>query len=177
MNKTAIKNFSIWARVKLREEMVTRAGFLGITENGIQEPLKASTREIQYFEIGADPGIEIFQREKLVRRLLNETEMIGYVRAYENMIETSASDWFNRLIAIRFMEINEYAPLETRLLSSAEEGKQDPDLYRIPLYQIWIFPIQNIIRLWNGRMRTGRRIKPHIRERTLFLGRIVFSLW
>ena len=94
--------------------------------------------------------------------------MIGYVRAYENMIETSASDWFNRLIAIRFMEINEYAPLETRLLSSAEEGKQDPDLYRIPLYQIWIFPIQNIIRLWNGRMRTGRRIKPHIRERTLF---------
>ena len=72
------------------------------------------------------------------------------------MIETSASDWFNRLIAIRFMEINEYAPLETRLLSSAEEGKQDPDLYRIPLYQIWIFPIQNIIRLWNGRMRTGR---------------------
>ena len=103
--------------------------------------------------------------------------MIGYVRAYENMIETSASDWFNRLIAIRFMEINEYAPLETRLLSSAEEGKQDPDLYRIPLYQIWIFLIQNIIRLWNGRMRTGRRIKPHIRERTLFLGRIVFSLW
>ncbi len=137
MNKTAIKNFSIWARIKLREEMVTRAGFLGITENGIQEPLEASTREIQYFEIGADKpvsirGIEIFQREKLVRRLLNEAEMIGYVRAYENMIETSASDWFNRLIAIRFMEINEYAPLETRLLSSVEEGKQDPDLVSDP---------------------------------------------
>lgn len=137
MNKTAIKNFSIWARIKLREEMVTRAGFLGITENGIQEPLEASTREIQYFEIGADKpvsirGIEIFQREKLVRRLLNEAEMIGYVRAYENVIETSASDWFNRLIAIRFMEINEYAPLETRLLSSVEEGKQDPDLVSDP---------------------------------------------
>lgn len=137
MNKTAIKNFSIWARIKLREEMVTRAGFLGITENGIQEPLEASTREIQYFEIGADKpvsirGIEIFQREKLVHRLLNEAEMIGYVRAYENMIETSASDWFNRLIAIRFMEINEYAPLETRLLSSVEEGKQDPDLVSDP---------------------------------------------
>lgn len=137
MNKTAIKNFSIWARIKLREEMVTQAGFLGITENGIQEPLEASTREIQYFEIGADKpvsirGIEIFQREKLVRRLLNEAEMNGYVRAYENMIETSASDWFNRLIAIRFMEINEYAPLETRLLSSVEEGKQDPDLVSDP---------------------------------------------
>lgn len=59
MNKTAIKNFSIWARIKLREEMVTRAGFLGITENGIQEPLEASTREIQYFEIGADKPISI----------------------------------------------------------------------------------------------------------------------
>ena len=137
MNKTSIKNFSVWARTKLREEMITRAGFLGITENGIQEPLAASTKEIQYFEIGADKpvsirGVEISQREKLVQKFLEEVEKTGYDRAYNNMIETSASDWFNRLVAIRFMEVNEYAPLEIRLFSSVEEGKQDPDLVSNP---------------------------------------------
>lgn len=132
MDKTAIKNYAIWARRKLKEEIATRAGFLGITENGIRKPLEASTGEIQYFDIGADKpvsirGKEIQQRENLVKKLSAEAERTDYHRAYEQMIETSAYDWFNRLIAIRYMEVNEYEPLDIRLLSSVEEGKQDPD--------------------------------------------------
>lgn len=137
MDKTAIKNYAIWARRKLKEEITTRAGFLGITENGIRMPLEASTREIQYFDIGADKpvsirGKEIRQREKLVRMLSLEAERTDYHRAYEQLIETSAYDWFNRMIAIRYMEVNEYEPLDIRLLSSVEEGKQDPDLVSAP---------------------------------------------
>lgn len=137
MDKTAIKNFAIWARKKLREEIITRAGFLGITEMGIQQPLEASTSEIQYFDIGADKpvsirGREIQQRKNLAEKLSSEANRSDYKKAYDQLIETTASDWFNRLIAIRYMEVNEYAPLDVRLLSSVEEGKQDPDLVTNP---------------------------------------------
>ena len=92
MNKTAIKNFAVWARRKLREEMITRAGFLGITEKEILKPLPASTRDIQYFEIGAGKPVsirdnEIEQRSFLVRRLSEEAQQTDYRRAYDNMIE------------------------------------------------------------------------------------------
>ncbi len=137
MEKTAIKNYAIWARRKLKEEIATRAGFLGITENEIRKPLEASTGEIQYFDIGADKPVsikdrEIGQREILVRKLNVAANRTDYRQAYEQLIETSAYDWFNRLIAIRYMEVNEYEPLDVRLLSSIEDGKQDPDLVTTP---------------------------------------------
>lgn len=39
MNKTAIKNFAIWARNKLIADICYRAGLMGITEKGIADPL------------------------------------------------------------------------------------------------------------------------------------------
>ena len=52
MNKTAIKNFAIWARNKLIADIVFQAGLLGITEKGIVSALPQSTREVQFFDIG-----------------------------------------------------------------------------------------------------------------------------
>ena len=43
MNKTAIKNFAIWARNKLIADICYRAGLMGITEKGIADPLPQST--------------------------------------------------------------------------------------------------------------------------------------
>ena len=34
MNKTAIKNFAVWARRKLISEITYKAGLLGVTETG-----------------------------------------------------------------------------------------------------------------------------------------------
>lgn len=137
MDKTAIKNFAVWARVKLMEDIRTRLGLLGITEDGISDPLPASTNEVKYFEIGADhpvsiKGKAIHQREQLAEEIRKAGKESNYQSAYRNFIESSAYDWFNRLIAIRYMEVNEYAPLDVRLLSSAEPGKQDPDLVSTP---------------------------------------------
>lgn len=39
MNKTAIKNFAIWARNKLIADIQYRAGLMGITADGIKDPL------------------------------------------------------------------------------------------------------------------------------------------
>ena len=47
------------------------------------------------------------------------------------MIEEVAYTWFNRLIAIRFMEVNDYLPSHIRVLSS-ESGKLEPDLVTTP---------------------------------------------
>ena len=137
MDKTAIKNFAVWARVKLMEDIRTRLGLLGITEDGISDPLPASTNEVKYFDIGADhpvsiKGKAIRQREQLAEEIRKAGRESNYQSAYRNFIESSAYDWFNRLIAIRYMEVNEYAPLDVRLLSSVEPGKQDPDLLSTP---------------------------------------------
>ena len=43
MNKTAIKNFAVWARNKLIADISYRAGLIGITESGIASALPQST--------------------------------------------------------------------------------------------------------------------------------------
>lgn len=137
MDKTAIKNFAVWARVKLMDDIKTRLGFLGITEEGIQNPLPASTPEVQYFDIGSDnpiaiKGVAIRQRKDIVEKIREGEQESGLGKAFHNFVEASAYEWFNRLVAIRYMEINEYAPLDMRILSSVEKGKQDPDLVSTP---------------------------------------------
>lgn len=137
MNKTAIKNFAVWARKKLRTDIQTRAGLIGITEKGILQPLSASTREVQYFDVGsANPvaltGKNIENRRRLVEKLEKDAASSTYEKAYNGMIEAMASLWFNRLAAIRYMEINDAFADHLRVLSSAEAGRQDPDLVSTP---------------------------------------------
>lgn len=137
MDKTAIKNFAIWARNKLKEDIKVRAGFMGITENGIAEPLQASTFEIQYFDVASSEpvklqGREIEMRRSIVSKLEQHAKESGYQTAYDSLIENMASEWFNRLIAIRYMEVNDYFSDGLRVLSSVQEGKQDPDIVTKP---------------------------------------------
>jgi len=137
MNKTAIKNFSIWARNKLIKDITTKAQLLGVTEKGINSPLPSSTRDMQFFDIGMkEPysisGNEIKQRDQLVKELEKRAEQSDYKRAYENLIEEVAYTWFNRLIAIRFMEVNDYLPSRVRVLSSETKNKSEPDIVTNP---------------------------------------------
>ena len=137
MNKTAIRNFAVWARVKLMSDVRTRLGFIGITEDGIADPLSSSTKDIQYFDTGAaEPfsitGTDISSRRKLVDQLERDAKQGNYKTAYESLVEYTASAWFNRLIAIRFMEVNEYLSDGIRMLSSVDAGKQDPDIVSTP---------------------------------------------
>lgn len=136
MNKTAIRNFATWARVTLKEEMQQKAGRLGITPNCIQKPLPSSTSEVLYFEVGAAAplaveGKAIAARKKIEKRLLQD-KTIPYGTAYQALMEEMASTWFNRLAAIRYMEINDYFPDHMRILSSEVKDKVDPDLISRP---------------------------------------------
>lgn len=136
MNKTAIKNFSIWARNKLIADISYRAGLLGITPAGIRSPLPQSTGTTQFFDIGsADPyvisGEQIKQRTRLAEALRSREQRSDYATAYKYLMEEVAYTWFNRLAAIRFMEVNDYLPGHIRVLSS-DSGKIEPDLCTTP---------------------------------------------
>lgn len=136
MNKTAIKNFAIWARNKLIADIHYRAGLLGITAEGIANPLPQSTGDTEFYDIGtAEPysihGQAVKQRKRLVELLHKKAEESDYATAYKYILEEVAYTWFNRLIAIRFMEVNDYLPSHIRVLSS-ESCKVEPDLVTTP---------------------------------------------
>ena len=136
MNKTAIKSFAIWARNKLIADICYRAGLMGITEKGIADPLPQSTLDAQFYDIGAaEPylvaGEAIKQRRQLVSAIREKEADTDYATAYQYIMEEVAYTWFNRLIAVRFMEVNDYLPSHLRVLSS-ESGKVEPDLVTTP---------------------------------------------
>ena len=136
MNKTAIKNFAIWARNKLIADVSYDARLIGITEDGIAKPLPQSFGSTQFFDIGtAEPysisDEAVRQRDKLIEVIQQKEKDTDYKTAYQYVIEEVAYTWFNRLIAIRFMEVNDYLPSHIRVLSS-ESGKLEPDLVTTP---------------------------------------------
>ena len=136
MNKTAIKNFAIWARNKLIADVSYDARLIGITEDGIAKPLPQSFGGTQFFDIGtAEPysisGEAVRQRDKLIEVIQQKEKDTDYKTAYQYVIEEVAYTWFNRVIAIRFMEVNDYLPSHIRVLSS-ESGKLEPDLVTSP---------------------------------------------
>lgn len=136
MDKTAIKNFSIWARNKLIADIRYKAGLLGITEEGVKDALPQSTQDAEFYDIGTKEPYaiqreEIKQRRELVSVIRKKALQLEYKDAYRNVLEEVAYTWFNRLIAIRFMEVNDYMPAHIRVLSS-ESGKLEPDLVTAP---------------------------------------------
>ncbi|MCL2156393.1 MAG: BREX-1 system adenine-specific DNA-methyltransferase PglX [Methanobrevibacter sp.] len=124
MNKKSIKTFAMNARNKLREDVAYQMNLIGINENNILNPSqKDSEREI--YDIGSSyPKIlykkEIQQRKNLIIAIEE--------KGYDNVVEEVAYTWFNRIIAIRFMEVNNYLPMKIRILSSETENKLEPDI-------------------------------------------------
>lgn len=124
MNKNAIKKFAIEARKKLIDSVTDKAGMLGITAVLCREPIaKGADFEIYQTTAGTEVTLnreQCDQRRKLVSQINS--------RGFEAVVEEVAYTWFNRICAIRFMEVNDYLPNRVRVLSSEKEGKMEPDL-------------------------------------------------
>lgn len=121
MDKTAIKNFAVWARKKLIEDIKQKAYEIGITEKEIKEP-EVSTSDTMIIGDRSLNKIEIAQRKSLVSRIKE--------KGFNNVIEEVAYTWFNRFVALRFMEVNGYLSAGVRVLSSIEPGKKEPDIIK-----------------------------------------------
>lgn len=137
MNKSAIKTFAINARRKLIDDVTFQAGLLGITEKEIASPLKQSTADLQFFDIGTKKyaqvaGARIRQRNALAAAIREKAKEVDHGKAFRLVMEEVAYTWFNRLIAIRFMEVNDYLPDHVRVLSSENPNKLEPDIVTRP---------------------------------------------
>ena len=113
MNKTAIQKFAIWARTELIEQVAQRAYQYGIDAKG-------------YGDASADSigGRLLTAEEKTQRReLIQQIDAKGY----EQVMEEVAYTWFNRFIALRFMEVNNYLPSHIRVFSDAS-GAFKPEI-------------------------------------------------
>jgi len=119
MNKSAIKNFSVEARKNLLYHVAKKAEYYGITSEKI-EPVTGESED--GIVIGDRVHIRKIkkQREELVRMVLE--------KGYKQVMEEGACTWFNRFIALRFMEVNDYLPSGVRVLSSITPDKTEPDI-------------------------------------------------
>lgn len=125
MNKNAIKKFAIDARNKLIASVTDKAGMLGITPDNCSEAItKGADFEVYKTATGTEVTLnkkQCEQRRKLVDQI--------HARGFEAVVEEVAYTWFNRICAIRFMEVNDYMyPVRVRVLSSEKEGKNEPDV-------------------------------------------------
>ena len=115
MNKSAIRNFAIWARVQLIEAAKQRAYEYEITENGENQA-----------GIDTIGGRLLTVEERKQRdRLIAEIRHKGYTQ----VMEEAAYTWFNRFIALRYMEVNGFLPSKVRVFTD-ENGAFKPEILK-----------------------------------------------
>ena len=113
MNKNAIQKFAIWARNELIAQVSQRAYQYGIDESGFGD---ASADTLNGRLLTAE---EKFQRQELIKQIKE--------KSYKQVMEEVAYSWFNRFIALRFMEVNNYLPSHIRVFSDAS-GAFKPEI-------------------------------------------------
>ena len=113
MNKNAVQKFAIWARNELITQVSQRAYQYGIDESGFGD---ASADTLNGRLLTAE---EKSQRQELIGRIKE--------KGYKQVMEEVAYTWFNRFIALRFMEVNNYLPSHIRVFSDAS-GAFKPEI-------------------------------------------------
>lgn len=119
MNKSAIQKFAIWARTTLMEQVAQRAYQYGITKDGYGEENAVTVNGM------ALSPQEQSQRRELVREI--------QAKGYDQVVEEVAYTWFNRFIALRYMEVNNYLPSHIRVFSNSQ-GAFDPEILKEALH-------------------------------------------
>ncbi|WP_350342030.1 BREX-1 system adenine-specific DNA-methyltransferase PglX [Limosilactobacillus fermentum] len=130
MDKKKIHDFAVKARRELIESVELKLTQVGITRDGVKEKLPTSTAEIAFYVPNDTEGVsgrDTSRRVRLVQRLQTAAAKDDWHTAYDNLVEEASYTWFNRIIALRFMEVNHYLPSRVAVLSS-EEGRAEPDI-------------------------------------------------
>ena len=110
MNKNAIKSYAVWARTELMKQVSQKAYEYGVTENSLPE-LNTDTINDRLLSSG-----EKSQLNELVREVRKN--------GFEHVIEEVAYTWFNRFIALRYMEVNNYLPRDLRVRVFTNENNE-----------------------------------------------------
>lgn len=108
MDKNAIKKYAVWARRELISRVSQRAALYEITDKGYGD---ASADSVLGRVMSAE---EKRQRQALIAQIRE--------KGYEQAMEEIAYTWFNRFIALRFMEVNGYLPSRVRVFTDDENN-------------------------------------------------------
>lgn len=130
MDKTKIKKFATEARRKLIQSVTDQAAEYGVYEDERLKPVSTGNGyEVYCNRMGREITLTsennaIEKRKALAKAVEKE--------GFKKIVDTVAYTWFNRLIAIRFMEVHDYLPSKMRLLSSEKPEKVEPDMVSRP---------------------------------------------
>ena len=119
MDKNKIQKFAMWARNELIAQVSQRAYQYGIDESGFGD---ASADTLNGRLLTAE---EKSQRQELIKQIRE--------KGYQQVMEEVAYTWFNRFIALRFMEVNNYLPSHIRVFFDAS-GAFKPEILRDALH-------------------------------------------
>ncbi len=108
MDKNAIKKYAVWARRELIARVSQKAEQYGITEREITD------ENAEKIHGAVLSPVQIRQRQALIRLVRRD----GFQQAMEEVAYT----WFNRFIALRFMEVNDYLPAHTRAFTDEQNA-------------------------------------------------------
>ncbi len=108
MDKNAIKKFAVWARRELIERVSQKAMQYGIIQDNV---IDAAADNINGNVL---TDVQKNQRRALISQINN--------KGFEEVMEEIAYTWFNRFIALRFMEVNGYLPTRVRVFTNEENS-------------------------------------------------------
>ena len=113
MNKNAIKNYAVWARTELMKQVTQKSYEYGVTESSLPG----------YNTDNVNSRLLTGDEKKQLNELITEVKKNGY----DHVIEEVAYTWFNRFIALRYMEVNNYLPQRIRVFTN-DDNEFKPDL-------------------------------------------------
>lgn len=113
MNKSAIKTYAVWARTELIKLVTQRAYEYEVTADNTPA----------YNTDSVHGRLLENEEKKQLNELIDEVNKHGF----EHVIEEVAYTWFNRFIALRYMEVNNYLPQKVRVFTN-ENNEFKPEL-------------------------------------------------
>jgi hypothetical protein len=138
MNQSLLKSFAPAARIKFREAMEQRAQLLGLSA---EKPMIAAQAVGDKVVIAGYqmPAAWEVQRKKLAERIAKQ--------GWEHVIDEAAYTWFNRLAALRYMEVHAFLPQKVRVLTPALGGGEPEALSKAHTLSFASFPKNEIVAL------------------------------
>lgn len=122
MDKRALFNYATWAKTNLEEQIEISLKTLGIiSQNNIKEARKVGDYTIIDGDPNSYPADLKYKRDQIIKLVRSE--------GYKQVIEEFAYTWFNRIVALRFMEIHDFLPHGFRVLSS-RDGSFEPEILK-----------------------------------------------
>lgn len=122
MDKRALQTYAVWAKQNLENQIEVSLKSLGIdSDNNIRQARQVGEYTVIDGDSDSYPADLYDKRNKIIDLVKSE--------GYENIIEEFAYTWFNRIIALRFMEIHDFLPHGFRVLSS-RDGSFEPEILK-----------------------------------------------